>query len=143
MIQTIAIVRRALGALARAPGTTLIAVGAMSVALLLLGGARLVAANVETATSGWRAGVDMIVYLDDGTSETRARDIQAALEQLPAQEGSSEPYGVVIGHVVGVHIADHVIVDGRVDVMRLRPIARLGYTDYAVVDSMFSLNRPA
>ena len=63
--------------------------------------------------------------------------------ELPAKAGSSEHYAIVIGQVVGVHIDDEVIVDGRVDIRRLRPIARLGYMDYTVVDSVFSLGRPA
>ena len=62
--------------------------------------------------------------------------------ELPAHNGPSNQYAVVIGGVVGIHIDDDAIVDGRVDVTRLRPIARLGYMDYAVVDSVFSLERP-
>jgi flavin reductase (DIM6/NTAB) family NADH-FMN oxidoreductase RutF len=51
---------------------------------------------------------------------------------------------LVIGQVVGVHIADAVIADGIVDVRRMRPLARLGYLDYAVIepDSVFSMRRP-
>ena len=37
---------------------------------------------------------------------------------------------------------DAVLVDGRVDVKRIRPIARLGYQDYAVVDTVFPMVRP-
>jgi flavin reductase (DIM6/NTAB) family NADH-FMN oxidoreductase RutF len=48
---------------------------------------------------------------------------------------------VVIGQVVGIHIADSVIVDGIVDVARMRPIARLGYNDYTVVDAVFTMPR--
>ena len=44
--------------------------------------------------------------------------------------------------IVGVHIADEAIVDGKVDVTRLKPIARLGYGDYAVIDEVFTLPRP-
>jgi len=62
--------------------------------------------------------------------------------ELPAQNGPANQYAVVIGSVVGIHIDDDAIVEGRVDVTRLRPIARLGYMDYAVVDSVFSLERP-
>ncbi|KAG7284934.1 hypothetical protein NEMBOFW57_009549 [Staphylotrichum longicolle] len=41
---------------------------------------------------------------------------------------------VVIGRVVGVHIADGVLDErGRIDVGRVRPIARCGYYEYAVV----------
>ena len=41
-----------------------------------------------------------------------------------------------------VAVADELIVDGRVDITRARPIARLGYKDYAVIDSVFELTRP-
>ena len=51
-------------------------------------------------------------------------------------------FHMVIGRVLGVHIDDRVIVEGRVDVTRLRPIARLGYQDYAVIDAVFQLVRP-
>jgi flavin reductase (DIM6/NTAB) family NADH-FMN oxidoreductase RutF len=48
----------------------------------------------------------------------------------------------VLGQVVGVHIDDAAIVDGKVDVTKLKPIARLGYGDYAVIDEVFELSRP-
>lgn len=50
---------------------------------------------------------------------------------------------LVIGEVVGVHIDDAAIVDGRFDTAGLQPIARCGYADYAVVDRLFSLQRPS
>jgi flavin reductase (DIM6/NTAB) family NADH-FMN oxidoreductase RutF len=43
---------------------------------------------------------------------------------------------------VNIHIDDAVIVDGMVDIDRIRPIARLGYMDYCVVDNIFSMLRP-
>jgi len=50
---------------------------------------------------------------------------------------------VVFGQVVGVHVDERYIVDGRVDLTRLRPIARCGYKgDYAVVESLFEMVRP-
>ena len=49
---------------------------------------------------------------------------------------------VVIGEVIGIHIDDSVIVDGIVDIGLLRPVARLGYMDYTVVDEAFSMARP-
>ncbi|MGI9616093.1 MAG: flavin reductase family protein [Acidimicrobiales bacterium] len=49
---------------------------------------------------------------------------------------------MVIGRVVQVHISDEVIVDGMVDWGRLRPLARLGYLDYAEISEPFSLDRP-
>ena len=49
---------------------------------------------------------------------------------------------VVFGRVVGVHIADELIVDGKIDMHRYRPIARLGYMDYTVVETVFAMDRP-
>lgn len=60
---------------------------------------------------------------------------------LPGLDGA-EGNLVVIGEVIGIHIDDAAIADGRVDSARLRPIARLGYMDYAVVDAVFSMDRP-
>lgn len=50
---------------------------------------------------------------------------------------------LVIGEVVGVHIDDAALVDGRFDTAGLQPIARCGYADYAVIDRLFSLARPS
>ena len=60
---------------------------------------------------------------------------------LPAAEGR-DPYSVVLGHVVGIHIDESVLNEGLVDMEKLRPIARLGYMDYTVVDKVFSMDRP-
>ena len=49
---------------------------------------------------------------------------------------------VVFGEVVGVHLRDDCVVDGRFDVTRFQPLARGGYRDYAVVREVFSLKRP-
>jgi flavin reductase (DIM6/NTAB) family NADH-FMN oxidoreductase RutF len=62
--------------------------------------------------------------------------------ELPGRNGGPSVNAIVLGQVVGVHIADEAIIDGRVDVTRLRPIARLGYGDYAVIDEVFTLPRP-
>lgn len=48
---------------------------------------------------------------------------------------------VVLGQVVGVHVDDGLVVDGRVEIVRARPIARLGNSDYAVVDEVFQMRR--
>lgn len=49
---------------------------------------------------------------------------------------------MVLGEVVGVHIADEALHEGFVDTARLRPVARLGYLDYSVVDEVFAMPRP-
>lgn len=59
---------------------------------------------------------------------------------LPGRVPSSIHH-VVIGHVVAVHINDAALIDGRVDVVKLRPIARLGYKDYVSVESVFQMEK--
>ena len=49
---------------------------------------------------------------------------------------------VVIGLGVGVHIDDRFIVEGRLDTAAMRPIARCGYDEYAVVEGVFAMQRP-
>lgn len=50
---------------------------------------------------------------------------------------------VVFGQVIGVHIDESVLTDGFVDMAKLKPIARLGYMDYCVVEEVFAMPRPA
>jgi len=60
---------------------------------------------------------------------------------LPGRQPASEHH-LVVGRVVGVHIDDGALTpDGRIDVVRLRPIARLGYKDYVSVDSIFQMEK--
>ena len=49
---------------------------------------------------------------------------------------------VVMGEVKGVHLNDAFVKDGVFDISRFKPLARLGYRDYSVVEEVFSLNRP-
>lgn len=61
---------------------------------------------------------------------------------LVTSSGKKISYEVVIGEVVNVHIDDSVIVNGLIDMTRIRPIARLGYRgDYSIVDNMFEMPR--
>jgi flavin reductase (DIM6/NTAB) family NADH-FMN oxidoreductase RutF len=60
---------------------------------------------------------------------------------LPGRRPSSVHH-VVIGRVIAVHIDDAALTaDGRVDILKLRPIARLGYKDYASVESVFQMEK--
>lgn len=61
---------------------------------------------------------------------------------LIGSDGKPNRAQIVIGEVVGIHIDDSVIVDGMVDITKMKPIARLGYMDYSVVDEIFSMARP-
>lgn len=61
--------------------------------------------------------------------------------QLPSLD-PEQPNTVLFGDVVGVHVADHLIEDGRVDIAKARPIARMGYSLYTVVEQTFRMTRP-
>jgi flavin reductase (DIM6/NTAB) family NADH-FMN oxidoreductase RutF len=62
--------------------------------------------------------------------------------ELIASDGKKSRSSIVIGEVVGIHIEDSVIIDGMIDIRKMRPISRLGYMDYAVTDDFFSMARP-
>ena len=49
---------------------------------------------------------------------------------------------MVLGEVTGIHLRDDCLVDGRFDVTRFHPAARLGYQDYAFVREVVALKRP-
>lgn len=49
---------------------------------------------------------------------------------------------VVIGKVVGIHVDEAVLTDGKVDVRKTQPIARCGYYEYAVIRDTFDMIIP-
>ncbi|KAK3701833.1 hypothetical protein LTR37_015255 [Vermiconidia calcicola] len=51
---------------------------------------------------------------------------------------------VVIGRVIGLHIDNSVLTDGKIDLSKVQPIARCGYHEYVVVrgDAMFEMIIP-
>jgi flavin reductase (DIM6/NTAB) family NADH-FMN oxidoreductase RutF len=63
----------------------------------------------------------------------------------PETEGAeTDSAGVmVIGMITGIHIADETVKDGKIDVTSYQPLARLGYMDYARINDVFSMPRPA
>lgn len=52
------------------------------------------------------------------------------------------PADVVIGRVVGIHIDERVLTDGKIDIKKTEPIARCGYYEYAVVRDVFEMRIP-
>jgi flavin reductase (DIM6/NTAB) family NADH-FMN oxidoreductase RutF len=61
---------------------------------------------------------------------------------LTALDGVTK-YFLVIGQVVGIHIDDRFVKDGRVDTAAMRPIMRAGYDEYTVMERAFRMTRPA
>jgi flavin reductase (DIM6/NTAB) family NADH-FMN oxidoreductase RutF len=48
----------------------------------------------------------------------------------------------IIGEVKGIHINEKYIKDGMLDVTLYKPLSRLGYRDYAVIEKLITLKRP-
>jgi flavin reductase (DIM6/NTAB) family NADH-FMN oxidoreductase RutF len=63
--------------------------------------------------------------------------------KLKDLDGRDSGRRLVLGRVVGVHIDERFVRDGRVDSAAMRPIARGGYDEYSVVERVFSMPRPA
>ncbi|MDM9644098.1 flavin reductase family protein [Rhizobium sp. S163] len=49
---------------------------------------------------------------------------------------------MIFGQVVGIHIDEAILRDGRIDMGLARPVARLGYMDYSESSDVFELFRP-
>ncbi|KAF2641733.1 hypothetical protein P280DRAFT_468283 [Massarina eburnea CBS 473.64] len=49
---------------------------------------------------------------------------------------------VVIGKVIGIHIDEGALTDGKIDVRKTLPIARCGYFEYAAVKETFEMQPP-
>jgi flavin reductase (DIM6/NTAB) family NADH-FMN oxidoreductase RutF len=64
------------------------------------------------------------------------------LVELPVDPRNGQRNVMVIGRVIGIHIDDAFVTNGRFDTARAQPIARLGYNDYAVVTEAFEMKRP-
>ena len=80
----------------------------------------------------------------------RVKESPVALEctywrtiELPVEKGHETKRGsVVFGQVVGVHIDDSIIKDGRIDTLAFKPVARLGYSEYTTTDNVWRMRRP-
>ncbi|MCP8893364.1 flavin reductase family protein [Shinella daejeonensis] len=70
--------------------------------------------------------------------ECRATQIMRPLDL----DGRQTENWVVYGQVVGVHIRDDIVRDGRLDMAIARPLARMGYMDYCEAGDVFEMMRP-
>ena len=63
------------------------------------------------------------------------------VETIKLKSNSKKTSIMVIGEVIGIHISNKFIKNGRVDSVSMRYIARMGYSEYTTVSSKFSLRR--
>jgi flavin reductase (DIM6/NTAB) family NADH-FMN oxidoreductase RutF len=57
-------------------------------------------------------------------------------------EGQEADVHVVIGQVMGIHIREEAVREGRLDMARIAPLARMGYMDYTDGAETFEMFRP-
>ena len=78
----------------------------------------------------------------------RVKEAPAAIECVVVDtytvqhRGGNHRYTMTFGEVVGIHIKDEFIKDGRVDTAAMQLVTRMGYDEYAVLEKAFSLSRP-
>ncbi|WP_106745651.1 flavin reductase family protein [Yoonia maritima] len=109
------------------------------------------AKDAMNQTSGaWDKDTDEFTLADIAKAEcsaiacARVANAPATLEckltqivQLPGAANFA-----VFGEVIGVHLRDDCLIDGKFDVTKFGMLARMGYQDYAVVRDVFTLKRP-
>ncbi|WP_417310721.1 flavin reductase family protein [Devosia sp.] len=93
------------------------------------------------------AGLDMLP--SNQVRPLRVAHTPAALEcrvvhhfEVPDLDGKGTGNHVVIGQVVGIHIDEAYVTDGRFDMVKAQTVARSGYRDYVEVTELFELQRP-
>lgn len=64
------------------------------------------------------------------------------IDQLISRDGVARPVWTVFGEVVGVRLRRDMLTDGFFDVLKVKPVSRLGYRDFSAVTDVFSAKRP-
>lgn len=62
--------------------------------------------------------------------------------QPDTSSGTQADNFVVIGEVVGIHIREEAVKNGRLDMATVRPLGRMGYMDYCDAGDVFEMLRP-
>ena len=59
--------------------------------------------------------------------------------RLPGK-GNEGTVDIIIGEVIGIHIEDKFITaDNKIDIAAIKPLARLGYSDFTYVEKVFEM----
>jgi flavin reductase (DIM6/NTAB) family NADH-FMN oxidoreductase RutF len=112
---------------------------------------------VNASSAAFERGVSELEMLDIATvpsgivASPRVAGSPAALEcvwvetiPLKGADGTHANFYLVIGEIVGVHIDDAILIDGRVDTCAMQPILRGGYHEYFRIQpaDRFEMKRP-
>jgi flavin reductase (DIM6/NTAB) family NADH-FMN oxidoreductase RutF len=70
--------------------------------------------------------------------------MECRVTQVVRPENTSRPTNTIIvfGEVLAIHIDEAILTNGRVDIAKAQPVTRLGYMDFAIVETVFELFRP-
>jgi len=71
---------------------------------------------------------------------TAPASMECRMTQIVDLEG--EHNFLVLGEVVGMHLRDDCVEEGKFDILKYQPLTRLGYRDYSRITEVFSLKRP-
>lgn len=77
-----------------------------------------------------------------GIKESKVR-FEVELEDIfEIKDGEKIVTDLVIGRIVGFHILEDILYDGKIDPLKLDPVARLAGSNYSKLGEIFSLVRP-
>ena len=60
---------------------------------------------------------------------------------LPS-DSRGNPNHLIIGNIIGINISDKIIKNDRIDIGELKPISRMGYDEYALINTILSMKSP-
>jgi flavin reductase (DIM6/NTAB) family NADH-FMN oxidoreductase RutF len=93
-------------------------------------------ARLETAPS--RLVKPPRVKISPAAMECKVTQLVSILDVDGADTGRR----LVLGRVVGMHVDERFIKNGRLDAVAMQAIARCGYDEYTVIERVFSIARP-
>jgi flavin reductase (DIM6/NTAB) family NADH-FMN oxidoreductase RutF len=111
-----------------------------------------IAVQVNTASGAYEHGVDE--FRISGLTPVRSKVVKPArvkespiqmecrlfkMLTLSDQEGGSD---AIFGEVVHMYVDDGLIHDGKIDLLKLKPVARMGGLEWSRLGEIFTLERP-
>ena len=106
------------------------------------------AAQIVKASGDWPADVDELALVgltaapSDLVRPPRVAESPVSLECRLDREFALGESCFVVGEILRAHVRDEVLTEGRVDVAKLRPLARLGGEQYTGLGELLRLPRP-
>jgi flavin reductase (DIM6/NTAB) family NADH-FMN oxidoreductase RutF len=106
------------------------------------------AGAIVQASGDWPPEVDELALVgftalpSDLVRPPRVAESPVSLECRFEREIELGESRLVVGEIVRAHVRDEVLTEGRVDITKLRPLARLGGEQYTGLGGLLRLSRP-